>query len=110
VRIASPLFVPPIVFLALVAIAYAMVPWACETQRRVPLHLVSVVALAVVSGCVYLAWRNWRSLGAEPTYDEPHIIAWVRFLAGLGLVLSALLTVGTAMLWVVQFVLPPCVR
>jgi hypothetical protein len=109
-RIACPLFVPPIVFLALVAIAYAMVPWACETQRRWALHVVSFVAVVIVAGCVHLAWRNWRSLGTEPTYDNPEITVWVRFIAGLGLALSALVTVGTIALWATQFILPPCVR
>ena len=109
-RIATPLFVPPVVFLALISIGYAMVPWQCETQRRLPLHIVSFVALAIVAGCVHLAWRNWRSLGTEPTYDEPQITVWVRFLAGLGLILSGLVAVGTLMLWITQFILPPCVR
>ena len=109
-RIASPLFVPPVVFIALISIAYAMVPWACETQRRVPLHLVSLAAVSIAGGCVWLAWRNWRSLGTEPTYDEPEVTVWVRFLAALGLALSALVTVGTIVLWTTQFILPPCVR
>jgi hypothetical protein len=109
-RIATPLFIPPVVFLALIAVAYALVPWACETQRRVPLHLLSLVALAVAAGCVVLAWRNWRSLGTDPAYDESEITVWVRFLAALGLALSGLITVGTIALWTTQFILPPCVR
>jgi hypothetical protein len=110
VRIAVPLFVPPFAFLALIGIAYAMVPWACEAQRRLPLHLVSLAALAIASGCVVLAWRNWRSLGTEPVYDEPEVTVWVRFLAALGLALSGLMTAGTIVLWTTQFILPPCVR
>ena len=109
-RIASALFVPPIVFLALISVGYAMVPWMCESQRRLPLHLVSMVALGIVAGCVYLAWRNWKSVGTDPTYDEPEVTVWVRFLAALGLGLSALVAVGTLVLWTTQFILPPCVR
>ena len=109
-RIASPLFVPPIVFLAVLSIVYAMVPWACETQRRFPLHFVSLIGLGIAAGCVYLAWRNWKSLGTEPTYDEPEVTVWVRFLATLGLAISALITIGSIALLVTQFILPPCVR
>jgi hypothetical protein len=110
VRLGFPLFVPPLLFLVLLTLAYAIVPWACETQRHYPLHLVTGGALAIVIACAVLAWRNWSGLGVEAPDDSAEPVVWVRFLAVLGLMLSALLCVGVAALLIAQFILPPCVR
>jgi hypothetical protein len=110
VRTWPPLFVPPLTFLALVTIAYAMVPWACETERRAPLHLAALLALAIAGGCTLLAWRNWRDTDVLPPTDEAEPPVPTRFLTVLGLMLSALMCVAIAALWLTQIALTPCLR
>src|SRR4051812_36081092 len=108
-RYASALFVPPLLFLALVTVAYAMVPWACEEQHRFPLHLACAAALAIAVACAALAWRNWRDVGLESPDDQPERTVRLRFIAALSLMLSALMSVGIAAVWLTPLILPPCV-
>jgi hypothetical protein len=103
------LIVPPIAFLTALSAAYALVPWACESQRHFPLHLVAMVCLAVCAGGVLLAWRDWRSAGAEEPDDGADDIVHIRFVSVLGLLLSALMVLSTLTLWMTIVIIPPCV-
>jgi hypothetical protein len=109
-RLWPAIFVLPLVFLALLTAAYALVPWACETQQHLPLHAISAVSLAVGLGGVFLAWRDWRAAGVEPPDDGGDKIVETRFLAVMGLMLSALVSLTIAALWFTHFMVPPCVR
>jgi hypothetical protein len=109
-RLWPALLVPPIAFLAVLTAAYALVPWACETQRHFPLHLVSLACLAITGGGMALAWRDWRAAGVEEPDDSPGQAARDRFIAVLGLMLSCLMMLVTLMLWTTTFIIPPCVR
>jgi hypothetical protein len=110
VRIWPALFLPPISFLAMLSIAYALVPWACETQHRLVLHLPPVLALGVAAGAIYYAWRSWQSLGGEPPTDSADETVHGRFVTVLALMLSSLIAVGTLALWFANAVLEPCMR
>ena len=110
VRIWSVLFVPPLVFLVMITAEYAMVPWACENQHRLPLHVVAAISLAIVLGFLGLAWRNWRATGVEPPDDSPEPQVRLRFFSVLGLMMTTIVAVATAALWLAQFVLSPCLR
>ena len=105
-----PLLVPPLVFLAVVSGAFALVPWACEKQQWLPLHVVALAGLAVTVGGIWLAWRDWRAAGLEEPSDKAERIVQARFLSALGLAISGISTFGMLMLWIVTYVVPPCFR
>jgi hypothetical protein len=109
-RIWPALYVPPLVFLALQSLNYALEPLACENQQRLPMHLTAAVALLVALGGVALALRAWRSIGGGMPHDEPAPEERARFVALLALMLSTLSTLAIAMLWVVQILMPACIR
>jgi|SRR5581483_3418670 len=104
------ILIPPIAFLTLLSGNYALVPWACATEARAPLHVASAVALAVALFGHVVAWREWRDLGMERPDDKAERLSWLRLLAVIGIMQSGLFTLAVAALWITQFVIQPCVR
>ncbi len=76
--------VPPVVWLASLQVAYALVPMACRTQRTWPLWLATAVGLALVVASGLFAWRRWRP--ARLPDDDP--ATRDGFLAAVGVLLS----------------------
>lgn len=48
----------PFAWFAAHALNYAIVPWSCATHRKLPLHLVSLVALLIVAVGTVIARRD----------------------------------------------------
>jgi hypothetical protein len=109
-RLWPALFVPPLAFLSTLAAAYALVPWACATQRHFPIHLLALGCLAITIAGIVLALRDWRSAGLVEPDDGPDKAVQVRFIAVLALMLSGLIAVSTLTLWITTWIVPPCVR
>ena len=109
-RIRPALYVPPLVFLALQSLNYALEPFACENQQRLPMHVSAAVALLVALGGIALALRAWRSVGGRLPQDDPGPEERARFVALIALMLSSLSALAIAMLWVVQILMPACIR
>jgi hypothetical protein len=102
------LLLPPVAFLANVEFAYAVVPAACSAGTVVLVHLVHLLCLllALVGGLV--AWRSWRSAGAEWPGEQGGPLARSRFMAGSGVLGSALFALVIVAQWIPSFVLSPC--
>ena len=109
-RLLSPLIVPPLIFLILQSVNYALEPWACEHQTRFPMHATAMVALAIALAGAALAWREWHARGRILPDDGAGTDSSARFLAVVGLMVSAFSALAIAALWMTQFVVPPCVR
>lgn len=104
------LFVPPLVFLTLLSLNYAMESPSCEYQMRWPMHVTAAIALAIALGGVALAWRGWQGVGGGLAGDSPDAEERRRFTAVMALMLSSLSSLAIVMLWVVQIIMPPCIR
>jgi hypothetical protein len=109
-RIWPALFVPPLVFLTLLSVNYSLEPPACEQQQRLPMHLSAAVALLIALGGIALALRAWRSVGGGFPSDEAGLEARTRFIAVIALMLSSLSALAIAALWLVQLLMPACIR
>lgn len=109
-RVWPAIFVPPLLFLALLSGGLALVPWACAHETRAPLHWVSAVVLAIAAATVALAWRQWRETGRVNPDDRADRASWLRLLCVVGISVGAFFALATAALWLTQFVLTPCVR
>ena len=48
----------PFAWFAAHALNYAIVPWSCATHRKLPLHLVSLVALLIIGAILYIFLRH----------------------------------------------------
>src|SRR5690242_6837252 len=86
-RLWPGLFLGPTVFLAYLAVAFALVPAACDTQRHWVLDAVSLVAVAVAGWCTAMSARDWAALGTAVPGDQGDPLTSRRFLAAAGLML-----------------------
>jgi hypothetical protein len=102
------LLLPPIAFLLDLEVAYALVPTACSSRNELPVHLAHLVCLllAVFGGLTALRW--WRLRGATWPGEEGGSLGRSRFMAGLGLLLSALFILLIVAMWLPSFILDPC--
>ena len=102
------LILPPAAFLLNLEVAYALVPVACSSGATLPVHLVHLgcLILALVGGV--FAWRCWRATGSTWPGEEGGRLARSRFMAGLGLLVSALFALVIVAQWIPSFLLSPC--
>ena len=109
-RVWPSLYFPPLAFLILQSLNYALEPWACENQQRLPMHVSAAVCLVIALACAALAWRGWETVGGSMPDEEATPEARTRFFAVVGLMVSALSALAILALWAVQLAVPPCVR
>jgi hypothetical protein len=102
------LLLAPIAFLVNLEVAYALVPTACSSHHELPVHLVHLACLLLTLYGLFTAWRSWNTLGATWPSEEGDPLARSRFLAGTGLLVSALFVLVIVAQWIPSFVLDPC--
>jgi hypothetical protein len=100
----------PIATLTQLQANYTLVLWACGSGREWPLHLVSLLALAVTAAGGLLSWRNWRRAGASFEDGGAGVAARSRFMAAVGIMISALTALVVVAQWIAVFVYGPCDR
>jgi hypothetical protein len=71
-------------------VSYALVKWACSTQRELLLHLISPACLALVLGGTYVSWSALRQTPGDLPTDRGDPLARARFMAILGLTSNVL--------------------
>ena len=103
----ASIVVAPMVYLANLSIAYALVPVACDTQRALPLHLANGITLVLVLVAVALAWHVRRA-SAHPQTARDDTPDRNRFLSTIGVCISSLLVLAVVAQWSTQWILSPC--
>jgi len=63
--------------------------WACIWQWTPGQFVISVVAMLISLACAYVAWREWRQVGAATPGEAGGAIPRTRALAIGGMMLSA---------------------
>ncbi|MDB5296477.1 MAG: hypothetical protein JWO31_2460 [Phycisphaerales bacterium] len=102
---------PPAAWALQLQAVYVMVPLACQTHHRWPLHLTTAGLLGLALAGGWLAWRDWRAVGGGwPRDAESGPGGRARFLAVGGMGLSALFSLVIAGQWVYVFAINPCVE
>lgn len=84
------ILIGPIAWLVSFEINFALAPWACVSQQKAALYVVSLVALIISAGGGILAWREWKQLGSEWPGQGGGAIPRSRIMALSGMVLSAM--------------------
>jgi len=98
----------PIAFLLNLEVAYALVPVACSAKTRLLVHVVHLVCLLLAVFGGVTAWGRWAEGGRTWPGDAGDLVARSRFMAGLGLLLSAMFALVIVAQWIPSFVLSPC--
>jgi hypothetical protein len=100
----------PLATLTQLQVNYALVLWACGTGREWALHLAALSALLVTVAAGLLSWRNWRRAGAGWEDDGAGVVPRSRFMAAVGVLISALIALVVIAQWIPIFVYGPCER
>ena len=61
----------PVVWLALLELNFALVPWACAAGANWPMLATTLVALAAVAAGALLSLRGWRDTGPSGRRRAP---------------------------------------
>src|SRR3954451_4219251 len=78
-------FAGPVAWFLELEVVYALVPWACRGQSRLPLHLATLCCLAVVALGAWSAWLSWDAAGRQwPSGGDEGPVARERFLGTIG--------------------------
>jgi hypothetical protein len=102
------LLLAPAAFLLNLEVAYALVPTACSARNRLLVHLVHLICLLLAGAGLFTAWSSWRSSGEIWPGEEGGRLGRSRFMAGLGVLLSAMFVLVILAQWIPSFVLSPC--
>ena len=104
------LLLPPLVWGAQLELVYLLSDYGCLKGSFLPIHLVSVAALALTIIGGLLSWHHWMKAGGEWKSETAGSLPRSRFIAILGVLLaavSALLVIGT---WMPALTGVPCVK
>ena len=104
------LLLGPIAALLNQELMYSVNMWACGHRMPVLVHLVPALCLIVAVGAGLTARRAWRAVGAGVEDEEAAIEARTRFVALMGMAISAFSSLVIVAMWVAAFVFGPCMR
>jgi hypothetical protein len=105
-----PILVPPLAALAQQSTSYALVAMECGEQQRLPVHAVAMIALLVALAGVVIAFRDWRAAGVAIPQDAGDQRSRARFLAIVGVSISALMALVMIAMWLTAVFILPCMR
>ena len=89
-------------------VAYAMTQHQCVARATWPLHVATVLCLAIVIAGGVLSLGYWTRIGRDWPDDAPGPEMRYRFLAALGAVGSLFFGAILLFQWVSEFILHPC--
>jgi len=89
---------------------YVLTQSACARHTMLPLHLATIVLLAVSVLSILVGWRDWNRIGTDwPSGIEGGVIGRSRFLATVGVFMSMLFTLVIVCQWLTVLFFSPCV-
>jgi hypothetical protein len=100
----------PLAFLLHLSANYALVTQLCQSTHKLASHLVTVLFVLVSAAGGFISWRNWEAAGRKWPGEEATVSERSRFMAVVGLLVSALVVVALVWQLVPQFIFDPCQR
>lgn len=100
----------PIAALANQQLTYVANMWACGQGHHGVMHVIPIVCLAAAVGVGILAYRDWGIAGRGVEDEAGTVDTRSRFIALLGMGLSAFSSVVILAQWLAVFVFDPCMR
>ena len=83
------IFTGPVVWLLSFGARWSLSGWICAFHWKPALYVIAIVALATAAGSGALAWTEWQRIGREMPGEGGGAIPRSRYMAVLGVVLSA---------------------
>ena len=102
------LLLAPAVFFAHLQITYVLVPWACLHHGDVWIHVSGVVSVLLAAASGYVAWRVWDRGGRDAPDEGGGGPPRARFMALVGVGMSAMFTLLLLAQWATAFFISPC--
>jgi hypothetical protein len=90
--------------------SYSLVTWACSVQRNWPLHVVSLLFLILAAVPGVVAWQQWRTDARDDRERRSAGAGRRRFMAMLGLMLTALFVLLIVAQAIPSFFFNPCLE
>jgi hypothetical protein len=98
----------PLAVLIGLEIAYIFADRACVTGDMLPVHLTWLASLLASGLAGWLGWREWRRWGGSHAGEDAGLGGRSRFLALMGMLLSAVAALVIAAQWSAAFLFHPC--
>ena len=102
------LLIAPFAFLLNLQVSYMLVPFVCATGRVFCLHIAAGGSLLLAALGLFISWRNWQKAGREWHSEAGSVTARSRFMAVMGLLMSALFCLAILAQWIANFIIGPC--
>jgi hypothetical protein len=99
-------FTPVFAWIAAQQLDFLLSPWVCATGHRWVLHVVTGLALLLAAAGGAATWGIWKRLPADDGTDPT--AARRRFVAGGGLLLTAVFLTAIVALAIPVFLRRPC--
>jgi lysylphosphatidylglycerol synthetase-like protein (DUF2156 family) len=91
-------------------IVYALTPFRCYGGTRLPIYLVSIVALVLSVSAGGLAFRNWKKVSKVWPNEASDSTSHVAFMSVLGLMSSFIFSLVIVAAIIATVILHPCWR
>jgi hypothetical protein len=88
---------------------YSLVRVACARATLLPLHAVTLAALALAGAGAWLAWREWSRAGREWPGEAWGPRERSRFMAAAGFLAALFFALAIVAQWSAKLFLDPCV-
>lgn len=102
------IFAGPFAWAVDLTASYAIVQWVCGSQYRIVLHLITLAAIVVTAGGALAAWTALQLVPDHANLEGPKPFDRGRFMAWLGLSMSAMFALTIIANDLPRFVLDPC--
>jgi hypothetical protein len=99
---------PPLIWLAQLQLAYALVGPACTAQHRMPMYAASVVAALLAAAVGAAVWREWRRHGSALGEARTAPRRSSSFVALVGVLVSAQFLLIIVLQAIAMTMLSPC--
>jgi hypothetical protein len=100
----------PVVALVTQGLIYSTNSWTCGRDIGATMHVIPALSVIVSVGAGVGAYLNWRAIGKGVEDEHGAVATRTRFLALMGIALSAFSTLVILAMWLSIFVFAPCMR
>ena len=104
------MLIAPLAFLVHLSVNYALVTQLCQSEHKLASQVVTVLFVIVSAAGGFIAWRNWETAGRKWPGEAATASERSRFMAVVGLLVSALVVLGLVWQLIPQFMFDPCQR